>query len=256
MINNKKKIILILGLIILGIFLIMFIGTGGKRTDVYLKDYILSDNGDLITLKIGVSGSAGYVRKIKKDDRESHYYSFYSTYGINSKIGAKDSFDVLLDEDDTKIYFNEGKDKYRLVLVKNNVSGNWERIDYSDDGVFKLDLFDRDDIIKISINTGKQDNNYFEFYDKDKIDLVYDILSDLETMVISDSYNPIVFDEMYTILFYNNEDMLLDSNLNSLKAEISLYRNKDKYYVEQRYNGIYEIDKVKFNQIISKLTLK
>ena len=45
-----------------------------------------------MTIKVGVSSSAGYVRKMKRTSGSmNYYYTFYSTFGINSKIGAKDT---------------------------------------------------------------------------------------------------------------------------------------------------------------------
>ena len=36
----------------------------------------------------------------------------------------------------------------------------------------KLTLFDKEEIIKVAINTGKQDNNYFEYNNKNTIEKI------------------------------------------------------------------------------------
>ena len=56
---------------------------------------------------------------------------------------------------------------------------------------------------------------------------------------------------MYTIFFYNDENMLLYSDHNFLKGTVEVYKKNDKYYVEQSYNGIYEITEDDFNTIKS-----
>ena len=62
-----KKKILIISIIAVAIGLVgLFIASGGSRTDVFLKDFELSQDGKTMTLKVGVSSSAGYVRKMKE----------------------------------------------------------------------------------------------------------------------------------------------------------------------------------------------
>ena len=62
--KNKKIIIGILVIVFIGISL--FLSTGKARTDVYLKDFEVSADGKTMILKVGVSSSAGYIRKIKQ----------------------------------------------------------------------------------------------------------------------------------------------------------------------------------------------
>ena len=57
----KKYLILISILVVI----VFFILTGRSRTDVYLKEYEVSNDGKNITLKVGVSGSSGYIRTMK-----------------------------------------------------------------------------------------------------------------------------------------------------------------------------------------------
>ena len=52
----------------------------------------------------------------------NYYLTFYSTFGINSKLGAKDNFEITLDENVDEIYFYTGNKGYKKVLEKKN----WE----------------------------------------------------------------------------------------------------------------------------------
>ncbi len=125
---NKSKFIIIVCIVIIiliGLFLLL---TGGARTDVYLKNYELSDDGKTMILNIGVSSSTGYVRKMKRTSGSmNYYYTFYSTFGINSKLGAKDSFEIDLDQNVDEIYFYTGNKGYKQVLEKNE-NGEWNII--------------------------------------------------------------------------------------------------------------------------------
>lgn len=61
-----------------------------KRTDIYLKDYYLSDDNKFMNIEVGVSSSADYVRKIK------------------NRI--------------------KGDNNYKLILVKDEFSQEWKKI--------------------------------------------------------------------------------------------------------------------------------
>lgn len=125
---NKKRLFIIIIVVILIIILGLFLLTGSKRTDVYLKDFELSSNGNKMTLKIGVTSSAGYVRKIKRTSGSmNYYYTFYSTFGINSKIGAKDTFIIDIDNNVDEIYFYNGDKGYKKVLEKDDF-GTWKKV--------------------------------------------------------------------------------------------------------------------------------
>ena len=102
----KKKTIILFLIFIIIMIMIMFIITGGKRTDVGLKDFLVSKDGTKITLHTMVTGSAGYTRKLKiKQGGDNKYITFYSTFGINSNLGAKSIFEVELDPFCREIYF-------------------------------------------------------------------------------------------------------------------------------------------------------
>ena len=246
----KRKILVgidILIIILIGGFILL---TGRARTDVVLGGYDLSADGKTMTLKVGVSSSAGYIRKMKRTSGSMNYYlTFYSTFGINSKLGAKDTFDIEIDENVDEIYFYTGNKGYKLVLIKDSVTQEWKKINYSAKGTFKLNLLDRDDIIKVGINTYAQDNNYFDYDDKNIIDKIYNIFNGLETKVVSKTYNPENPDEMYSIKFICDPMKLIYSDKVREDTVIEIYKKDGKYHAEQRYNGIYEITEKDFNDI-------
>lgn len=238
----RKLIIVCIALMVLVIGS-LFLLTGKARTDVYLKDFEVSSDGKKMILKVGVSGSSGYVRKIERtSDSANGYYTFYSTYGINSKLGAKDTFEIELDEDMNEIYFYTGNGGYKLVLTR-YVLNKWYSISYADEGKIKINLPKKEDIIKIGINTGSQNNNYFEYDDKDSIEKLYSIFDGKTTTTSSMTYNPDVRGEMYEISIYTSE---ADKTF-----YYSIYNNDGKYFVEQSYNGIYEVSEEDFNIVKS-----
>lgn len=244
---KNKKTLIIVGIILVAIIGVgLFLSTGRARTDVYLKDFEISADGKTMTLKVGVSSSAGYVRKMKRTSGSTNgYYTFYSTYGINSKIGAKDTFEIELDEDTDEIYFYTGDKGYKLVLTKEYPTAKWERINYADNGKIKIDLPSQEDVLKVGINTYALDNNYFEHSDKDSIEKIYNTFAKLETTIPSTTYNPENPSEMYAIFFDTDEDK------ERFEYYIDIYKKDGKYYVEQRYNGIYEVTEEDFNLIKS-----
>ena len=241
----KKKIIVI-SVIIATLLIGLLLSTGRARTDVYLKDFDVSADSKIMTLKVGVTSSSGYVRKMKRTSGSTNrYYTFYSTFGINSKIGSEDTFEIELDDDMDEIYFYTGDKGYKLVLTKHKVTGEWTKINYADAGNMKIKLLDKKDIRNVSINTGKQDNNYFEYNDKDTIEKIYNIFVGLETTIPSTTFNPEITEEMYAISFDTNEYK------DKVEWSVDVYQRDGKYYVEQRYNGIYEITEDDFNVIKS-----
>lgn len=242
---KTKKILIIVGIIVI-IVSGLFLTTGGARTDIYLKTFEVSADSKMLTVNVGVTGSAGYIRKMERTSGSTNgYYTFYSTYGINSKIGAKETFEIELDDNMDEIYFYTGDKGYKLVLTKHKVTDEWIKINYADTGKIKINLLDKSDIKKVSINTGKQDNNYFEYNDKDVIEKIYNIFVGLETTIPSTTFNPEGVNEMYAISFDTDEYK------DKVEWSVDIYERNGKYYVEQRYNGIYEINEENFNSVKS-----
>lgn len=126
----KKKIIIIASILV-GVAIILFIGTGlTKNPNVVIREYSVNEDGSKLNFTVGMPFSIGYTRgyKNKGGGVKSHYLNFYNTFGvINSSWGAKFEYVLELDEDDTEIYFNRSGGGYELVLQKNQETGEWER---------------------------------------------------------------------------------------------------------------------------------
>jgi len=125
----KKKIgvIAILSLVI--VIGLLFLSTGGKIAGVIISDYSLSDEGDIMALKVGAASSMGYIRTLKASENgNKKFITFYSTYGLNSNIGAKNEFQIKLHPSCDEIYFYSGNGEYKLKLQKNSETNEWERV--------------------------------------------------------------------------------------------------------------------------------
>lgn len=135
----KKKIILISTIIII-ILGILFFLSGRARTDVYLKDFMISEDGTTMTLEIAVANGKDHIRTMKQTSGSTNYYfTFYSTFGINSKLGAKETFTIDLDNNADAIYFYTGKKGYKQVLQKDEATGEWLKVvDKSDKKVQRI----------------------------------------------------------------------------------------------------------------------
>lgn len=123
-----KKRITILAVVIMIAAGAFFVSTGfDKRIDVFLTDFSVSEDGCTITIKTSLSGSMGYIRGMKTEQVDDAIYcSFYSTFGgLNSRIGVKDSFDIRLNDSSAKIYFDQGKGSYILVLERDTATNVW-----------------------------------------------------------------------------------------------------------------------------------
>jgi len=121
-----KKVIISIIAIILIVFIGLFLSTGGARTDVNLRNYQVSEDGKTMTITVDLISSAGYIRDMKqKNDNHDYYLTFYSTFGINSKLGAKDTFTLELDSNVDEIYFFKGNKGYNKVLEKDKEVGEW-----------------------------------------------------------------------------------------------------------------------------------
>lgn len=121
----KKSLKLIIFAVILIIGLFCF-GIGGKRTDVFLHNFSVSEDGTKIKLNVGVSSSAGYIRTLHvKQGGDNKYITFFSTFGINNKLNSKNEFEIELNPSCEEIYFYTGDGGYKSILQK-NANGEWE----------------------------------------------------------------------------------------------------------------------------------
>jgi len=126
---KKKNILVIMISILLIILIVLFLSTGRARTDVFLRDFSVDEKSNVMNIKVGVSSSAGYVRKMKRTSGSmNYYYTFYSTFGINSKLCAKDTFEIQLDNNVDAIYFYTGYGGYKKVLTKDKITGKWLKV--------------------------------------------------------------------------------------------------------------------------------
>ena len=90
MVRKRIIAIVIIALFIIAAFLV---STGfSERTDVYLGDFSISEDGKELIFTAGVPSSMGYIRGYKDEGGgvKPHYLKFYSTFGgLNSSLGAK-----------------------------------------------------------------------------------------------------------------------------------------------------------------------
>ncbi|MBR6654102.1 MAG: hypothetical protein IKL27_05120 [Oscillospiraceae bacterium] len=126
-----KKAVIAAEAILLVIILSFLIGTGLRvRSDVIMTDFSISEDGTKLTFQTALPTSMGYIRGFKNDGgiEKPHYLTFYSTFGgLNNSFGAKNEFELALNESDTEIYFNRTDGGYELVLQKDVDTGNWIR---------------------------------------------------------------------------------------------------------------------------------
>ena len=126
----KKIVIIILAALCL-VFLWIIASGFSIQTNTYITDdFVVSEDGSMITFKVDVGSSMGYVRGYKDDGGgvKPHYLKFYSAWGgLNSSIGAKNEFVLELEPEDTEIYLYHGDGGYELALKKDVTSGGWQR---------------------------------------------------------------------------------------------------------------------------------
>ena len=122
---KNRKVIFVVMIVILTAAM-GFLCLGGKRDDVMIEDFSVSADGSEMTLKAGIAGSAGYLRKAKvryDDEYKTVLVDFYSTFGINNPVGAEDTFVIPLKPDSENIHFNRGNDYY--AAFAKGEDGQW-----------------------------------------------------------------------------------------------------------------------------------
>ena len=126
---KKSLCMFLVSVVLLGC--VVLIGSGFKpRTDVYLAEYSISDDGAQITMQVGVASSMGYTRGFRSEQGGfQEYLTFYSAFGgLNSKLGAKNTFVLDIDAVNCdEIYFYHGNGGYQLVLQKDPLTQQWIR---------------------------------------------------------------------------------------------------------------------------------
>ena len=128
----KKFIPLLLAFLIGAAAGMLFITPGfQKRTDVYLQDFSVSEDGSVVTMQTFTIGSMGYIRAMEtKQVHNEIHCSFYRTFGgLNSSLGAEDTFEIQLDDSIEQIYLNRaGLDQ--LVLERDAGTGEWRPVSH------------------------------------------------------------------------------------------------------------------------------
>ena len=122
---KNRKVIFVVMIVILTAAM-GFLCLGGRRDDVMIEDFSVSADGSEMTLKAGIAGSAGYLRKVKvryDDEYKTVLVDFYSPFGINNPVGAEDTFVIPLKPDSENILFNRG-DNYYAAFAKGE-DGQW-----------------------------------------------------------------------------------------------------------------------------------
>ena len=114
-------------LLVLCLLVGLFFFSSRKMSNIYPYRYVVSEDGRSITLSVGVMSSMGYVRTVKtRAAGDSLYLTFYSTFGLNSSWGAKDTFTIDLPANCRNIYFTQGSLDPLLAFVLLPESGLWE----------------------------------------------------------------------------------------------------------------------------------
>ncbi len=169
----------------------------------------------------------------------------------------------IVSQDGSKVtYFGIGYKVIRYPSIspnepyENNVGvkyGSWfMKYDLPKDNspkVIKINIFDRDEIIKVAIDNFSQFDNYFEYTDNDVIDKIYNLFTDLETVKESKGTEPESPEEIYKIIFFNDDNMLVESDNDIFKSIVYVFEKDDKYYVFEQNNGIYEVKEEVLNTI-------
>lgn len=218
--ENKK--VIFISIIILVIVAVFILFTGGVRTDVYLKDFSVDETNNQIVIKVGISSSTGHVRKIKQTSGSTnYYYTFYSTFGINSKIGAKDTFEIQLDNNVDEIYFYTGQKGYKKVLEKNE-QGEWIMANVQNDVYQHISSLEKNEYASTEILV-KFDGALYG-----KSNAIIDYATELDTQKIG-TINKLVDKELVPKLDNetNTEELLYADVYNKTEDSIVLLYNNE-----------------------------
>lgn len=105
---------------------------------------------------------------------------------------------------------------------------------------YVINLFELKEISSITIDTLAQYDNKKEFKDKESIEEIYEVFADKKTNVESVNDIPVNPDILYFVKFKNESG-------NYKSAYI--YKKGNQYYIEQPYNGIYQITEDEYTKI-------
>ena len=105
---------------------------------------------------------------------------------------------------------------------------------------WSINLFKLEEISSITIDTLSQYDNKKEFKDEETIKEIYDVFADKKTHLESINDVPVDPDILYYVVFKKDAE-------NFKSAYI--YKKDNKYYIEQPYNGIYQITEDEYSRI-------
>ena len=105
---------------------------------------------------------------------------------------------------------------------------------------YVINLFELKEISSITIDTLAQYDNKKEFKDKESIEEIYEVFADKKTNVESVNDIPVNPDILYFVKFKNDSG-------NYKSAYI--YKKDNQYYIEQPYNGIYQVTEDEYTKI-------
>ncbi len=123
--NTKLRLAVIIAFFLFSVIMWCVLW-GGARTDAAV--YEPSIEGNTLSFGTFVGSSMGYVRDCRTEYKDGGLYlKFYSTFGPNCSVCARDFFEVELPEDCTTVYVYKGAKGYLPVLEKNEETGEWTR---------------------------------------------------------------------------------------------------------------------------------
>ena len=105
---------------------------------------------------------------------------------------------------------------------------------------YAINLFELEEISSITIDTLAQYDNKKEFKDEESIEEIYEVFADKKTSIESVNDIPVNPDILYFVKLKNNSG-------NYKSAYI--YKKDNQYYIEQPYNGIYQVTEDEYTKI-------
>ena len=110
---------------------------------------------------------------------------------------------------------------------------------------YNLDILNLDEISSVTIDTLSEFGKVKEITDEKTIEIVHNVFNNKTTQIESVNDNPINPEILFSVTFKNNNG---DYKL------AYIYKKGNKYYIQQPYNGIYQITKDEY--IIVKKTIE
>lgn len=182
-----------------------------KHGNAYIADYVVSEDGSEISIKVGVSTSIGYVRKVSVHQQHGGklYLDCYSAFGgINGSWGAKTEFTIPLDEETKTIAIYRSTNCYDTVLEKMD-DGKWmpkNKLIYGEQGTSDDTIQGEGDTLDTTVY--KLVNGSLEFEVEPNVDVVQMIAETFQTNTtqIVVTTNSKLDDDEISVLLYSVKD--------------------------------------------------